>query len=288
MKNYQKRLITYFEKQMIPYAYVEGQLWREYQRMIVSAGPVSENYEISPQGQKELFNIFPASILCRTTIPSETSDFYAVVCSSFTSLEELSSKRRSEMNRGLNNCKVRLINPLPIADELYDVYSKAVESYNQKKVNKNAFIKEFTFHEDFDDIINFWGIFHEEKLIGYSKIMLYDKTEANITVAKFNPDYLKLYPSYALFHTLNSHYIDSNGFSFVNDGFCSLLHDTNIQNFLMDKFGYKKYPVDLYIHFRKPYGLIFKMIMPFKKNFVKPNKRLEALFKLIDASKKYK
>ncbi len=285
MKEYIQRYQAYFEKAHIKSTVVDGFLWREYKRMIIPVGSVSEEFNLSDKGVKQLFKTFPAALLCRWTTPSDCKTiipkFYAVVCTSFTPTETLKSKQRSEINRGLTNCSAKIVRPQDIIIEAYNVYKETVVKYGEKAVEQNIFSKDFMIHEGFDDIIHYWGVFNESKLIAYAKVYIYDN-EANVAVAKFSPAFLDLYPSYSLFYKLNEFYLKEHNFAFVNDGFRNLSHDTKIQEFLIKKFNYERYPLILYIKFKHPWGLLLKVSKPFKCILKKINPKFKAIISLSD------
>ena len=78
------------------------------------------------------------------------------------------------------------------------------------------------------------------------------------------PNYLKLYPSYALFYTMNQYYLDEKRFDYVNDGARSISHETNIQEFLIKKFKFRKAYCNLNIIYSPKIKFILSIIYPFK------------------------
>lgn len=96
---------------------VNGILWRECQRMVVPFGPAMLDYTISENEASFLLSKFPKLVRWTdglNTIDSNNKTFivaedkseegwYAVICTQFKDLEELSSKNRSEIRRGLKN-----------------------------------------------------------------------------------------------------------------------------------------------------------------------------------------
>jgi len=288
MMNYTEQFSKWFDENGIQYVRLNDVLWREYRRMIVPVGPASDVYQLDGREVKILFRSFPSAVMCRLTRPSEnqnlTDGFYAVICKEFKDYDLLQSKRKSEIIRGLKNCRAEIVDPALISEQAYDVYCKAAEKYNEPPVQYNTFAKEFFLQKNFDDIVHFWGVFHENQLIAYAKVYVYGSVEANITVAKFDPGYLHLYPAYAMFYTMNELYLHQGKVQYVNDGFRSLQHNTNIQDFLIRKFGYEKYFVDVTVRYRQPFGIVLKMLRPFKGFMCRIHPGFDALYKLHDIS----
>ena len=85
---------------------------------------------------------------------------------------------------------------------------------------------------DFEDIIHYWGVFHDNNLIAYSENLSFDDIEVAYSTIKFHPNFLKLYPSYALIYKMNEFYLKNKRFRYVNDGWRIIFHQSNIQSFL--------------------------------------------------------
>jgi hypothetical protein len=80
---------------------------------------------------------------------------------------------------------------------------------------------------------------------------------------KFHPDYLKNYTSYILFYAMNRYYLEEKKLRYVNDGARSISHATNVQKFLIEKFGFIKAYVRMEIAYRWDAALAVKLLYPF-------------------------
>jgi len=289
MDTYTEKYSRWFDVNRIPYIIVDNVLWREYNKMVVPVGPVSKSYSLSIDDAKALLKRFPQSMLCRWTSPPKNdfseSGFYAVVCKSFVPHENLPSKRRNEILRGISHCIVRQIDAETMQKQGYDVYCKATRHYNASPVSIEQFSGEFILHKGFEDIIHYWGVFFDDVLVAYAKVLVYGREEANVTVAKFDPDFHKYYPSYALFYAINEMYLKQSGFHYVNDGFKSLHHQTNIQDFLIRKFGYEKFYVDLFLKYRTGWNSAIKFTSPFRTLMKRIHPGTSALYAMNDIVK---
>lgn len=253
--------------------------------MIVPIGPAMQNYDITKEDAVSLLRNLKGSMV-RWTSGFQTniaiSDWYAVICDQFIPLDAMKSSHRYKVNRGLNNCEVRRIEAEYLAQYGYDVYLNAMKGYQN---NENIIIPETSFSRNirdlkvYEDIFHLWGCFYKDKLIAYTHIYVYGDIEANYSTIKFHPEYLKLYPSEALFYTLNSFYLD-NKVAYVNDGFRSILHSTNIQEFLIRKFNFKKQSTKLNIIYKFPYSIFIKGTYPIMRKIAGINKRLDSLYEL--------
>ena len=203
----------------------------------------------------------------------EATDFWYIICDEKLTIEEYSKNTRSKIRRGLKNCEVKLVNKQEIKQSGFLSYSKAFQRYNTDILPKNR--------EDFEDEIDnidedwhFWAIYNSDNLmIGYSQNRIAENY-CDYSTIKFHPDYLKLYPSYALFFTMNQYYLNEKEYKYVNDGARSISHETNIQSFLIQKFRFRKAYCKLHIQYHPLVRIIIFMLFPFRFLIVKSGNKL--------------
>ena len=117
-------------------------------------------------------------------------------------------------------------------------------------------------------------------------VYTYGILEANISEIRINPKYNRFYPSYALFHELTVFYLQQQKYGYISDGYRNLMHKTSIQKLLIHKFGFKKVGLSLHLHFRQPYPILIKILLPFKHLIKKDS--IAAVFNLVDIYQKQK
>jgi len=186
-------------------------------------------------------------------------------------MESLSRNTRSKIRRGLKACSIRLVNKSFIIDEGFECYKAAVLNYNTTLNLKT----ESEFRNDILELEgswDFWAVFHENRMIGYSQNWLMEDS-CDYSTIKLHPDFLSLYSSYVLFFTMNKYYLDELKFRYVNDGARNLLHKTNIQNFLITKFGFRKAYCILHLKYSTTFKLLVTFIYPFRFVFYAFNNR---------------
>lgn len=262
-------------------------LWATYQKMIVPEGPVSCDYvAASDRHRDDLLKYFKECVLIRAGggFVSAPDSWYCVLCDRPVELSVLSGKRRWEVRRGLKNCAVRRVDATFMAAHAWPVIASAFGRYQNSlpQVSEGLFQRIMAITEEFGDIVHYWGVFENEtgRLIAYIQNYIYDQTEVSNCVIKFHPDFLRLYPSYALFYEMNRYYLEEQKFSYVNNGFRGLLHETNIQEFLIKKFSFKKQSVGLKVHYRPLIGGCVSATYPFRRFLGRMNRSLAALYKL--------
>lgn len=211
---------------------------------------------------------------------TESQEWYSVVCENFVPVESLKSKPRGEMLKGLSNFTVRRIDAAYLSQNGFEIYSKSIAGYKNffsSKFDNQSFARNCMLAKDFDDIQHYWGVFSKTQLIGYSSVYVFDKIEALYTTIKIVPEYLNDYAAYALLYSMNEYYLGQNGFKYVNDGYRSLLHDTNIQEFLIRKFNFRKRYLKLKVRYTPWLGNVIRIIYPARSVFAGIDKRIQAL-----------
>ena len=73
------------------------------------------------------------------------------------------------------------------------------------------------------------------------------------------------YPYYGLFHSLNAYYVGERQFRYVADGARTITEHSNIQEFLMDNFNFRKAYCRLELHYQWWMRLAVKILYPFRK-----------------------
>lgn len=257
--------------------------WRKYQGALMPDVPPHIAIEISYTDVRYLLKYSRAYFLrwISDFDCDDETDFYYVIKSSTRSLEELSSNTRSKVRRGLKNCSVRKVDRDYIAVNAYDVYRKAFGRYEAD----SRPVRE----EEFSDGIrnrdasewDFWAVFDKTgSLIAYSQNRLEDSS-CNYSTIKFDPEGLRLYSSYALFFEMDNYYLNTLQLRYVNDGARSISHDTNVQNFLIDKFKFRKAYCKLHIAYRSDVRLLVMLLFPMRsfigKFNVNPLKKISVL-----------
>lgn len=249
-------------------SYIEykGTKWQKYHGALIPlASPLIE-IDLSKEEAKYLLKKSGAYFVRYTShwdIKRETA-FWYIIKDSFGGMEELSANTRSKLRRGFKNCTVKKVTNEEIAQHGYEVYKKAFDHYKTHiaPVDKNEFYNDTLNSKDHD----YFAVYYKEqnnKMIAYSKNKI-EKDIVDYSTIKFHPDFLKNYSSYVLFYEMNKYYLSDKKIQYVNDGARSISHNTNIQDFLMQKFKFRKAYCVLHIVYRWDIGIAVKLLYPFK------------------------
>jgi hypothetical protein len=281
--DYISRYIELFDARNEKYFLAGNTILRNYNGMLMPFGPVSQEYIFTEEEIKGAFIKLGGYLLRYTNGFSskndERTEWYAVICKEWINMDTMKSKQRSEINRGLQNCSVKLIDASYMADHGFEILNEANKGYGiTTSINEDQFKEDVRLHQPFSDIVHYWGVFSGDKLIAFAKNYILDKIEVNYTQIKYHPEYLKLYPSVALIYTMNEYYLNQQKFSYVSDGFRSIYHDSAIQEYLIKKFNFNKEYTALHIKYRWPFGYAVNLSYPFKNKLDKLSGKLKAIY----------
>jgi hypothetical protein len=250
--------------------------WKSYHGALLPKTAPHIKIDLTNQEQKELLKLSNAYFLryISNWDMEQESEFWYVIKDSQEDLMSYKGNHRNQIKKGLKNCIVKKVSNNIIANDGYDVYKKAFLNYVTGAIltTKDNFKKSILNSKEYD----FWAVFEniEDKTGGVGKMIAYsqniiESNSVNYSTIKFHPDYLKLYPSYALFFEMNKYYVNEQNFFYVNDGARSILHDTNIQSFLIQKFKFRKAYCKLNVVYRWDVRLIVILLYPFRSLIAK-------------------
>ena len=82
-----------------------------------------------------------------------------------------------------------------------------------------------------------------------------------------DPDFGHL-PLYGLYFERDKYYLEEQNLEFVISGSRTITKHSNIQDFLIEKFGFRKAFCRLYLKYKWWFGIIVKILYPFRR-FIK-------------------
>ncbi len=240
----------------------KGINWYFYQGALLPRVPPHRDIFLTREEEKELLKKSKALFIRYTNEwDRNESEFWYVVKDNFEGMNELSGNSRSKVRRGKKKNYVKRVESKYIYQYGYNVYCAAFRNYHTLLRP----MEEKKFQKHIKDSYEYWAVFdkNSDKLVAYSENFREDNM-CHYSTIKFHPAYLKNYTSYLLIYEMNQYYLEEIGLDYVNDGAKSISHDTNIQNYLIDKFKFKKAFVKLNIAYRWDIALIVKLLYPFR------------------------
>lgn len=237
-----------------------GMWWRPYHRALVPAALNPKPVHVSETEAQQTLRRSRCLFLRHFTRTFECpTEFWYVACREYD-FDKLSANTRSKLRRGQKRCCVRRITGEWLAEHGYSCYAAAHTLYEHAPVlSPEAFEANET--KCLGGPFECWGVFIEEKLGGYARCVV-DADYAATLVLKFDPAYLKSYSAYALIDAILTDYVRDKH-KLVTNGFRSLSHDTNMQQFL-EQFAFYKVYCDMRLVYRTHVRLGVDLLYPFR------------------------
>ena len=234
--------------------------WRKYQGVLVSAkAPHQEVFTQNLNSELKKNNAFLARWVTNFDCEKKL-DFWYLIQDKKMNINDYSSNTRNQIRKGLKNFEIRKINLDKMIESAYVIYKTAVQLYNT--ANKIKSLQEF--NDDLLPAFDYWGVYKNNMLVGFAQNRVFDDC-CDYSTIKILPIYAKEYPFYALFYTMNNYYLAEQKLRYVTDGAKSISHQTNIQEFLINKFKFRQAYCYLHIKYQPLFGLIVSCLFPFRK-----------------------
>ena len=251
-----------------------------YHKCLLSANPPSigidkENMKLGLHLSKCYMARYTTDFDCGFETP-----WYYVIRDVPIDLAQLNSTNRYNINHGLKYFYIQKINnSMENVKELYRIYKKASERYtNFTPINESDFIKSKI--NDFENNVYYGAYFKGENLLcGYTSVKEQENV-ANFNTMKLDQDYFKFGLSYVLVFSVTEIYLRQKKFKYIHNGGRSIRHDTEMQNFLIKRLGFRKAYANLCVEYKFTLGLLIKICYPFRKLF---NKSSGMLFHNVSA-----
>lgn len=208
----------------------------------------------------------------------EQSSFWYISKDSFSGFEELTSKCRNKIRRANKNYSYRIIETKTLQEIGYQIFRENLLSYdpNNKSVTKDDFLKFFI-----DGITECWGCFlsDTETLIGFA-INYNWKDACDYELMSILPKYKHntTYPYYGLIYAMNAYYLQKKHMKYVTDGTRTITEHSQIQDFLIQNFNFRKSYCQLAVYYRWWLKLAVKLLYPFRKSLYLP--RVKAILNM--------
>lgn len=237
--------------------------------------------------EKPLFALWTEDFDCGV----ETEWWY-VIKDTPIDLDEFSAKRRKNIKTALKNCKVYRVNPGEYAQELYEVYCKALTRFkkNDSVTPEKAFIEGL---KNTPSYVDYWVGEDVEtgKIVGWMSCIVHDDY-VETSSAKYDPEHLKLRVSDAIHCSIIEHYINSGDKKYISSGSRSLNHETNAQQYKLDNFGFRKAYCRLHIVFRPGIRGLVPIICSMRKLWARLDNitrihQINAVIKMLDCCDPY-
>lgn len=195
----------------------------------------------------------------------ETS-FWYIVKDAFEDLSQYSTSVRGNIRKSLRTYDYKAIPVDEFIELAYPVYYEAMVNYRVKAVpdSKTKFAKDCRMRNNAEYWIGIDKISGEAAVIAVS-VINGDTYEEQ--VLKTRPKFMhnSSYPTYGLLYEMSRHCFLDLGLKVINIGARSLTEHSNIQEFLIHKFHYRKAYCRLRVFYKPWLHLVVKLLYPFRR-----------------------
>lgn len=195
----------------------------------------------------------------------EETKFWFVIKDCFDGLEELSPRVRNKIRHAQTAFDYRLIDQALLKAKGYPILVDTFADYaaTDRTINEadfKAYLDEYQF--------DYWGVFNKEisELVGFSCVRRWtDSCEYDLSgmMTRYKRD--GSYPYYGLYHAMNEYYLGEQGFYYVSDGTRSITEHSNIHEFLIQNFNFRKAYCHLQVHYNWWMKIAVKVLYPFRR-----------------------
>ena len=207
----------------------------------------------------------------------EETNFWYIIKDSYSE-SEYTKKVRKYIEKANAKFEIGRISRERMINQGYDVYDKAHNHYSVDdgfRYNRNKFLEEIQSMSD--EEYEFWGCIDRETdiLQAYCICHIHDGM-CWFKYSRANPEFLpKYYPMYGMYDARHKYYLNELKLKYVLTSARSITEHSNIQNFLIEKFGYRKAYCHLKIYYRPWLKFLINITYPFRKFIpVRPIKNL--------------
>ena len=239
--------------------------WKYYNHAVISdTAPHEEADTESMRDEKVFWAKWHNAIFARWTSDFDCgveTEWWYIIKDTPIDLESMDSKVRKHIRQSLKKLRVEKIDPKKYAVALSKVHADACSRYE----NYTGQISPEDFTDDNDGCVDYWGAFCLEtgEMAGYMKCHRYEDY-VNTDVSKFSPFHLNLRPSDALHYTVINYYINDGGYRYISSGSRNISHVTNVQDYKIKTFGFRKAYCKLHIEYNPKVRTLVKLMYPFR------------------------
>jgi hypothetical protein len=190
--------------------------------------------------------------------------WWHVIKSDREDIDRIPKKTRYLIRRAAKTYLVRKVGIEQVQKCGYTVYVGAYERYetHEKILGKEAFLNAL---RALPQETEFWALFDQESgnMVGFSEDLVRDEACFYVTMWVL-PNALRDGAGYLLFHEMNRYYLNERKLRYVSDGARSVSHDTEIHQFLIRKFAFRKAYGCLHVTYAPWLAVALFMVFPFR------------------------
>lgn len=211
----------------------------------------------------------------------EETSFWYVIKDQYEGMEALPSRVRNKVRHAFDHFDYRLISIETLKEKGYPIIEETYADYSVRDRKMNQGVFEDYLNQCQEKTFDYWGIFDKEtqQLVGFCTVALWEHCcEYGVTgiLSKYKKG--NYYPYYGLYQHLNQYYLEKKQFQYVSDSARTITEHSQIQDFLIQYFGFRKAYCQLEVHYQGWLKWMVKMLYPFRN--IMPLKRVKAILNM--------
>ena len=211
---------------------------------------------------------------------SEKSGFWYIIQDTFQGSEDYSSKERNKIRRSEKVLTFKKIGIDLLRQKGWKIIEATYSDYavKDRMMNETIYLDYLSSSER--QRFDYWGIFDQERLIGFCTVWLWSPDSCEYGLIGLQPEYKhnNTYPYYGLFYNMNAYYLGEKAFRYVTDGARSITEHSHIQDFLIQNFNFRKAYCQLAVHYCWWMKIVVRVLYPFRKIITLP--RVKAILNM--------
>lgn len=266
--------INWFSKLQIPHTILDGVIWYLDENMVQPYVPFYKQLLVDQDKLNHLIRHFDAGLVRWTSKLQKNSlekhHWHVVVKQFQANLGDLPAVTRKNLETGRRFCTCQRIDPTYLVNHEHLLHSKTMADILESKSSlgfdtENGLQKFLQLEQDFCDIIHYFGVFYESRLVGFTRCVVMSSCEVHISVMKLD----LAFELYKIMETLTweilQYYIEEHGFTQVISGTRPQDPASNDQDVFIEKMGFQKLPLQLNVHFKNRLHSQISFMQPMKK-----------------------
>lgn len=238
--------------------------WRYYNHAMMPTTAPHEKVDMQCIKDKSIWKENKKALFARWTSDFdcgyETNWWYVIKEGPFE-FDKLDSKVRKHIRQALKKVDVRKIDYADYVEQICKVYNETSRSYE----NFSGWLMDSDKAKKNVSDLEYWGAF----IAGTNEMIAYMNCKKNeiyveTITSKFMPQYLNLRASDAIHYSICEYYLNECKYSYICSGSRNINHVTNVQDYKIKTFGFRKAYCHLHMEYRPflKYGI--KLLYPFR------------------------
>ena len=244
----------------------EGVRWRSNQGGVFPLSPPSMLDNVNKPIAKLILKNYGALFLRWESDFDQIEDhsWWHIIKETPDMLESLPKKTRYMIRRASMLYEARPLGAKEILEHGYDVYVSAYQRYetHEAMLGRSEFCEAI---KRLPEQTEWWGVFEidSRRLVAFSENYIEEETCFYVTMW-LEPEAMKKFAGYLLFYKMECYYLIERSFKYISNGAKSLSHDTNIHDFLISKFNFRKAYARLHVIYTPWLRAAIVVLYPFR------------------------